>query len=250
MLVDAAAELLRERDVLAQQRPQPLRAVAAQHPPQLQRAEAAPERDVPVAVVDHLAGVAGGVAQVRPGDRERVDQRLAIGHPQHVAVEVREQPLVRVERVAIGALGAALAVAVLLAEHRRAGPGGVDVVPEAVLAGDVRDGRDRVDGAGAGRADGARDDRGMQAVGAVLLDRARERLGPQRERVVDVELAHVLEARELRPALDRGVRLRGPVRDEPVRGAPAPARARRRARGAWSPTRSSGSRRRRGRSRS
>ncbi len=78
--VDAAAELLRERDVLAQQRPQPLRAVAAQHPPQLQRAEAAPERDVPVAVVDHLAGVAWRRCAGTAG-RSRACRSAACGRP-------------------------------------------------------------------------------------------------------------------------------------------------------------------------
>ena len=63
MLVDTPTKFLGECDVLAQVVAQAARAVAAQHPPQLQRPEATAERHVPVAVVDDLAGLAGCVAR-------------------------------------------------------------------------------------------------------------------------------------------------------------------------------------------
>ena len=107
-------------------------------------------------------------------------------------------------------------VAVLLAEHRRARPCGVDVVPQAVRLGDLGDAGDRVDGAGARGADRARHDRRMQAGGEVLLDRGAQRVRAQGEDVVDLEQAHVREARDARAPLDRRVRLRGPVGDQAV----------------------------------
>ena len=83
------------------------------------------------------------------------------------------------------------------------------MVPEPVLRRDVGDRVDRVDRAGAGRADRARDDRGMQAVGAVALDRGAQRGGVERvARRRCRQLRTSREAGDARAARDRRVRLR------------------------------------------
>ena len=112
---------------------------------------------MPVAVVDDRAGLGGGVAQVLRQDRQRADQRGAVGHPERAAVEVGEQPLVRVGAVGVGELDAVVDPAELGRDRGDAGPGGVDVQPGAVLVRDLAELADRVDRAGAGRAD-RRDD--------------------------------------------------------------------------------------------
>src|SRR5215468_8698471 len=78
------------------------------HEPELQCPETAPELDVPIAVIDYGAAGCCGVAKVLGQDRKGVDQRLAVGDPETIAVEVGEHPLVWIEGVAIRQLDAFL----------------------------------------------------------------------------------------------------------------------------------------------
>ena len=64
IVLKAVGEALGEGDAMSDVRTQPLRAIPPQHEPQLQRPEPAPERYLPVAVVDDGAGLGGGIAQV------------------------------------------------------------------------------------------------------------------------------------------------------------------------------------------
>ena len=89
-------------------RAQPLGAVPAEHEPQLEGAEPAAERDLPVAEVDDGAGVGGGVAQVLREDRQGAGEGGPVGDPEQGGVEAGEQPLVRVGGVAVGPLDAVL----------------------------------------------------------------------------------------------------------------------------------------------
>src|SRR5215813_4277836 len=62
--LDPGSELLRQSHVLANVEAQAFYAVVAQHKPQLQGTEAAPQGDMPVAVVDDRARLGGLVAQI------------------------------------------------------------------------------------------------------------------------------------------------------------------------------------------
>jgi hypothetical protein len=62
--VHPARELLRPSDLPLDVRAQPLHAVVADHQPELERPEAAAERDLPVAVIDHRARLRRLVLQV------------------------------------------------------------------------------------------------------------------------------------------------------------------------------------------
>ena len=73
--VDPPGQLGRQADVAADHGPGRLRAVGAEREPHLEGPEPAAERDLPVAVVDDGAGVAGGGAQVLGQDRQRRQQR-------------------------------------------------------------------------------------------------------------------------------------------------------------------------------
>ena len=99
---------------------QAFHAIVADHEPQLQRAEAAAELNVPVAIVDHRARFRGLVAQVFRQNAQRLDERLAVGDPEAVAVEVGEHPLMRIEVVAVGEFDSVLQMAELRAERGRA----------------------------------------------------------------------------------------------------------------------------------
>ena len=113
-----AGQFLGQGDVRADVGAQPLGAVPAQHEPQLERAEPAAQRDLPVAEVDDGAGVGGGVAQVLGEDRQRAGERRPVGDPEQGGVEAGEQPLVRVGGVAVGPLDAGLQRAQLRARSR------------------------------------------------------------------------------------------------------------------------------------
>src|SRR5262249_61971701 len=97
--------------------------------PQLRRAEAPPQRDGPFAVVDDaLAAV--GLEKLRL-DRERAHQAGGVAHEMRRAVELRAEPLVRVQHQAVDTLDALPQRAELRTDHRRAGPGGSDMDVEA-----------------------------------------------------------------------------------------------------------------------
>ena len=77
----------------------------------------------------------------------------------------------------VGELDTVEQVAVLGAQRGDPGPGGVDVHPGAVLAGEGGDGADGVDGAGAGGADGRAHQHRAQARGDVVVQLRGEHLG-------------------------------------------------------------------------
>ena len=66
---------------------------------------------MPVAIVEHRSRFGSLISQIFRQDAERVDQSLAIGDIETVAVKVGEHPLVRVEGIAVGELQAILDVA-------------------------------------------------------------------------------------------------------------------------------------------
>ena len=134
----------RETDVLPQPPAQPLDAEAPQHEPELQGAEAPPQRNPPVAVVDHL-GIALG-AQVLGLDGAGSKQGRAIAHEVGRAVEVGEEPLVRVEDEGVGVLRSGDDVPVLGEDGRAAGEGGIHVEEDLLRGaerGDLRQGIER-----------------------------------------------------------------------------------------------------------
>ena len=98
-------------------------------------AESPPQRDLPIAIVDHGPRLGGLVAQVFGQDAQRADQRGPVGHEEAVAVEIGEHPLVRIEAIAVGQFQAGEELAELGAQAGRAGQGPVDVQPESLLGG-------------------------------------------------------------------------------------------------------------------
>jgi hypothetical protein len=83
-------------------------AVGAQREPELERAEAPAQRHRPLVEVGDAVGpfVPEGL-QVLGAEAERADLRDGVGEELHRAVELRAEPLVRVEHDAVGAVDAA-----------------------------------------------------------------------------------------------------------------------------------------------
>ena len=151
---------------------EPLGAVVAEDQPEFQRPEPAAEGDVPVAVVEDLAGFRSPVLQVFGRHRERPGERAAVAHPEGVAVEVGEQPLVGVETVGVGELHAGLQVSELGTQERGAGHGGVHMEPQAVFLRQRPDLRQRIERAGPGGSERGGDEAGDlpgRSVGAQQL---------------------------------------------------------------------------------
>src|SRR2546427_4265017 len=118
MSADPRSKLLRQGHVLADVVLQAFHAVMADYKPQLERTKSSPQRNVPVAVIKHLAGFAGFVAEILGQNAERADQRGAVGHVEAVAIEIGEHPFVRIEAVAVGQLGAVVDVAEFGADRK------------------------------------------------------------------------------------------------------------------------------------
>ena len=193
LVAHPALERLRQRDGVADRRLQPVPAVAAEHRPELERAEPAPESGPVLAEADDLVRC----AEVLGDDAERVAQLVRPPCPEGGAALRREQPLVRVDDERVGTLDPLERPAVLGADHRGAGVGRVDVQPDAVLLARVSNRRDGVDRGGRRGAD-RRDHRAR--VGQV------ERVGPEPERLVGRCLPH-LEPQEPARLLDGRVRM-------------------------------------------
>lgn len=102
ILADESLELLGEPDVKPDVALQTGNAVGPHDEPQLETAEAAAQRDTPVAVVDGAVGVA--VLEVERVDDEGGGEADTVTHPEGGAVEAGQQPLVGVCVEGVGVL--------------------------------------------------------------------------------------------------------------------------------------------------
>lgn len=174
-------ELLGQHDAVADVGLQARYAVGAHDEPQLQRAESAAQRDLPVAVVGDEVAIAELVAQVGRLDAQRRDEVAAAADPDGGAVKGGEHPLVRVEVERVEAAKVRGQRLVLVEQQRGAGVGGVDVHPDFAVAGGlvvgegVRDAGKVVDGADVGGAEGGGQVKGLEAPGAQLGQLGRQR---------------------------------------------------------------------------
>lgn len=168
-------EGLAERDAALDVGLQAADAVGAQDEPQLERAEAAAQGDLPVAVVSDELVVAVLVAQVVRFDAEGVDEVAALADPDGGAVKGREHPLVRVqvEGMEVGdGFGQGL---VFVEDERGSGVGCVDVDPDlAWLAGSRCQGAGNaleiVNGADVCRAQGGSQVEWLKSLGLELVE--------------------------------------------------------------------------------
>ena len=110
----------------------PFEAVRAQQEPQFQRAEAPAERHRPFGIVDDA--VAAVRLQEFRLDGQRPHEAFRVAHELDRAVELRAQPFVRIEDDRIRLLDAGPVVPEFRADHRRAGPGGIDMHDRARAA--------------------------------------------------------------------------------------------------------------------
>src|ERR1039458_2911744 len=94
-------------------------AVMPDHKPEFQRAKTPAQLDVPIPIIDHGARFGRLIAQVLGKNRKRLDQVLAVGNVEAIAIEVGEHPFVRIESVAVGKFHSILNETKLGAERDR-----------------------------------------------------------------------------------------------------------------------------------
>src|ERR1019366_1771894 len=135
-----------------------------------ERTKAAAERNVPVTVVKDCARFGCLVAKIFRKDTQRVNEGLAVGHIETVAIEVGEHPLVEVKGVAVGKFDSILDVAELRTQCGGARHSGVHVEPEAVLAAYRADGRQGIECVRRSGAHRGRSEEGYQTSLPVLLN--------------------------------------------------------------------------------
>jgi hypothetical protein len=147
-----------------------------------------------------------------------VRQRRAVAHEQRPELDGLVEPLVRVEGDRVGELQTLERPAASFAETGERAVGTVDVEPEVVVAADLRQVAERVDGACRRRA-GVRDDQQWQPPGGLVgADSAEERLRAHPGAFVGRDDAHLVGPEPERPrgACQRRVRLVGHVDDRPL----------------------------------
>ena len=128
---------------------EPFCTIAAQYPPQFECSKPTSQRHVPVAIVDNLPGISCFISKIGRQDTQRIEQRFAISNPEHIAIEIRKQPLVRVEGVTVDVLECALVQTVFCTDHRITCPGRIHVMPHSVAPGQFSN---RIDGIDCARA--------------------------------------------------------------------------------------------------
>ena len=151
---------LREANGVADRVLEPVPTVAAEHRPELERAERAAQSRAVLAEARDVVRR----AEVLGDEAEGVSQHVRATRPQRGAALRGEEPLVRVDDDRVDPLDVLERPAVLGADHRGAGVRGVDVEPGAVSLAGVGDRRDRVDRRRGRRAD-RRDDGARVASG-------------------------------------------------------------------------------------
>src|SRR6266542_2160842 len=210
LVPNPALEELRQPDPPPDHLLQALTAGAAQHGPELQRAEASTELDAVLTETDDLVRR----AQVLGHHAERSAQRIWSSCPEGGASLRRQEPLVRVDAERVGSLDPLERPAQLGTDHRAARVSRIDVQPDPCLRARLGNRRDRID-----RRRGSCAHRRDHRANAVEL----ERLRPQPELRVDRNLAQ-LEPDQLARAVDRRVRL---LRAEHEAGLDLPSRRQR-----------------------
>ena len=56
---------------------------------------------MPIAIVNHFAGLRGLITQIFRKNAHRVDEGLAIGDVKAIAIEICEHPFVRIEAITV-----------------------------------------------------------------------------------------------------------------------------------------------------
>ena len=209
--VDPVREEPGEPHVLGEAAADAVGAEVAQHHPQLQGAEPAPELHPGVHEVAHRPRLAA--LQVVGGQGEGLLQPVHAAAVEGAQVEGDEQPLVGVDDQRVGAV--APRQRLLVARHHRRGPrvGGVDVQPQPLAGADVGDGRHRVDAGDRGGADGRHHRQRRHPVPPVLRDGGGEGVGAQAEALVggDAPQPVVAQPQRHHGLVDRRVGVLGAV---------------------------------------
>jgi len=201
-------------DVAADALTDALDALVAEHEPQLEGAKAAAQRDAPVAQVADEAVLRG--AQIARVGAHHAHEVVWVAHVVRAEVEAGAHPLVRVEDERVGAFDAVPHPAELGAHHRGSGEGGVDVQPQCVALGDLRQAAERVERRGRRGADRRHEGARPAPRGEVGGDRLLERVWAQGVLVVRLDQPQVLgaEPRQQGALLHGRVRLVRRVHDE------------------------------------
>ena len=215
---EPGGELAGEFDMAAEVILQALDAVVADDEPELEGAEPAAQRHLPVAIIDDRARLGRLISEVLRQHAQGLDERRPVGNVEAVAVEIGEQPLVRVEGVGIGQLEPVEEVAELRAEGGGAGHGAVHVQPETVPAADGAEVGERIEAVGGGRAGGGGDETRHEAGLAILGDLGCQGLGAHGAMLVRLDKAQVAapQTRYLHGLLDGGMGVRRGVGNQPA----------------------------------
>ncbi len=194
MGLNPAGELLGQCDMAADVVLQSFPAVVAQDEPELEAAEAAAERNLPVAVIDHSARLGRPVAQIFRQNGQGADEGATVADEHAVAVKIGEHPLVRIGAVAVGELQSLLDIAEFGAEGGGAAHRPVDMKPEPVLGGDAADFGEGIEAVGGGGADSGAHKEGEAAGGDISADGGFEFPGAHGGALVDRNEAQVFAA--------------------------------------------------------
>ena len=171
LLLGPVGEIYRAIDRL----PERVEAEVVDREPDLQRPRAARELHAAISEVDLIALVVGEVIGV---DRERLLEAATVAHEHAAALDRLVKPLVWIKRHRIGALDAGQRLATPLGQRGEPTVGGIDMEPQTLVAAEVGEGVQRIDGAGVRRAGVGRDDQGVPAGLGVGIDRAGQRIEP------------------------------------------------------------------------
>jgi hypothetical protein len=143
------------------------------------RAKAAAKLGPPVAKVDDVRILRR--LQIFGRQRERPEERVHIPHEVGAAIEVHQQPLVRVEEEAVGVLDAVEDRAHFGEDRGGSGPRGVHVKPHLLAPAELADRAQRIQCRRRSRAHRRDDAGGPQPGGTIFCDRRREPLRLHRE---------------------------------------------------------------------
>ena len=139
-LVELLGQVLTQSNVFSNGASKLFGTFGIQREPQFECPETSSQGDLPVSIIDHTTLLCGIIPEIFGIDRHGVDQVVAVGHPEHIAIKMNRKPFVWIETPRIHMFNALMHCSMLRTQRGSAIHGRVDMEPQMFMFGNAANG--------------------------------------------------------------------------------------------------------------